>query len=100
MLVSTGTTTLAWTAGNSDDQGGLVFLGLVQRNGMQRGEKKMVREKIAIYGTGNTGKEAFYKLSTDYEVVLFYNSNCKKWGSQYAGVPITGFQKSLHPTLF
>lgn len=52
------------------------------------GEVRYVMEKIIIYGSGNTGKGAYFSLKNRYECLFFVDSDENKWGKEIDGVEI------------
>jgi|GEM_PF-5867337 len=38
----------------------------------------MTKENLIIFGTGDIGKSAYYKLKNSYNVLFFVDSNCQK----------------------
>lgn len=47
-----------------------------------------MKEKIIIYGFGNTGRSAYHCLKERYDVLFFVDKDSKKWGDEYDGVKV------------
>jgi len=53
----------------------------------------MRKEKAVVWGTGSSGKRAYYKLKDMYEIQGFADSDSKKWGEKFMGRPVLGFEE-------
>ena len=45
-------------------------------------------EKCVVFGAGNMGRKAFYKVSDKYEIEFYVDNNSERWGEKINGITI------------